>query len=203
MGNVIKQQIKGHDVVFTHRPHAYTVDGRRVQSVTQIMKNQGIIDTRWFTKEGRIRGALVHEITAMIDLDCMDMVNTDRWDLFGYLFAWKLFCKEKKFVPEGIERMIYNEDGDYAGTYDRDGLMKKEPWLLDIKTGAHQRYHGLQLAGYAAGDELLAGYRRGIVHLRKNGKYYLCTGDRLYGEYDNPRWDRWWETVVNREVKAA
>lgn len=202
MNNVIRQQINGHDVAFRQNPHLYLVDGRPVRSVTQILKGQRIIDTKWFTEAARIRGHLVHEITAMMDLDKNESINTRRWDLFGYIFAWKLFLKETGFRCDEIERIVYCEDGDYAGMYDRSGAIHGDRWLLDIKTGQHQRWHGLQLAAYTRAAQM-EGYRRGVVHLRENGKYYLCTGDRRHGDYDDPIWDTYWDGILMRERRAA
>lgn len=197
----IRERVNGHDVELRRGPHLYLVDGRPVRSVTQILKGQGIIDTQWFTDEARIRGQLVHEITAMMDLEKAETINTGRWDLFAYVFAWKLFCQETGFKFDAVEKIVYSEDGNYAGMYDRSGTIGGEPWLIDIKTGQHQRWHGLQLAAYtrAAG---FSGWRRAVVHLNKKGKYYFCVGDRRHGSYDNPVWDKYWTAILMREQAA-
>jgi hypothetical protein len=82
------------------------------------------------------------------------------------------------------ERQVWNEGIGYAGTFDMLGIMKKQVWLIDLKTGkGTYPEHALQLEAYAqaefvgeddiidqpATDLLQQVAGRAILHLRPDG----------------------------------
>ena len=160
-------------LTFDPETHTYRMEGEIIPSVTQILKDVGLIDTTFFSPEHAERGTRIHEATVFWDETGMDDDTLpEEWT--GYLSAWKKFREETGFVPSHIEQAFCSDQG-YAGTVDRIGKTHKiNPLLLDIKTGPSQPWHRLQLAAYA----LLVKRELNIpiwdmwgVHLRKDGIY--------------------------------
>lgn len=160
-------------LTFDPEPHTYRKGEIILPSVTQILKDVGLIDTTFFTPEHAERGTLVHKATEFWDETGMDD-DTFPEEFSGYLNAWKRFLEETGFEASHIELSCYSKLG-YAGTVDRIGKTHKvNPLLLDIKTGSPQPWHPLQLAAYS----LMIKQELNIpiwdmwgVHLRKDGKY--------------------------------
>lgn len=154
---------------FDSATHEYRVDGRVVPSVTQILVESGIVDTRWYNDEGRIRGTYVAEATALYDRGELDDATLDP-ALQPYVAAWARFLLDSQFEIKMIERELFDCYGRFAGTVDRFGLLHGRDCVVDIKTGAGESWHGLQLAGYA---ELLKcpAAKRIAVYLGDDGKY--------------------------------
>lgn len=175
---------------FDEATHTYYYDGFEVPSVTQIMKNAGIIDDRFYNEEARIRGSAVHLATQYLDEGDLDWDSLD--DLIvPYVKAYQKFKLDSGFVPEFIEKRIYHKAKpgmavciDYAGTLDRAGifadflpqkrcdLIRDKYAVIDLKTGSIPEWAGIQLAAYALG--LLPKMpRRFALLLKKDGKYKL------------------------------
>ena len=77
------------------------------------------------------------------------------------------------FTPTQIEMLVHNSTYGYCGTLDRIGTMQGKLYLLDIKSGVKEWWHGLQVAAYGlclAPDTI---YKRACVYLTKEGKYHL------------------------------
>ena len=164
-------------VQFDQAAHVYTVAGVRRPSVTQILKDAGLIDTTWFTDEARERGRAVHLSTQFLDEDDLD------WDTVlppyrGYVAAWQRFKQESHFVisrdSEGkllIEYLLFQPVSGYCGMLDRVGTIGTTEYLIDIKTGDPQGWHGYQLAAYSQCLPNPHCRKRMTVHLRANGSY--------------------------------
>lgn len=135
---------------FDHEAHAYELDGRKVLGVTDVIREAGLMgDTSWYTEEGRIRGSYIAEATALDDVNDLDFDGLDD-QLKPYVEQWRRFKKESNFVPfdDGIEQKVFDEVYGYAGMLDRRGTMQKKTATIDIKLGAKQNWHGIQLAAY-------------------------------------------------------
>ena len=160
-------------LTFDPETHTYRVGDTVLPSVTQILKSVGLIDTTHFKPEHSERGTTVHEATQFWDETGM-VDDTIPEELLGYLDAWKRFREETGFTPSHIEQSFYSQQG-YAGTVDRIGKTHSvNPILVDIKTGAPQPWHRLQLAAYSilAKQNLdLPIWETWGVHLKKDGKY--------------------------------
>ena len=63
-----------HPIQFDEAAHVYTVAGVERPSVTQILKDAGLIDTTWYTDEARQRGRAVHLAAQFLDED--DLIGT-------------------------------------------------------------------------------------------------------------------------------
>lgn len=158
------------NLTFDPATHIYKVNGEVWPSVTQILKDMGFIDDRWFNEYARERGSLAHLI---IKWDCQGVLDEDTVDpiLRPYLDAWRLFVDDTGFVSGSVETPLYDPIRRFAGTPDNVGELYEVPAEIDYKTGAISPVTGLQLAGY----ELLTGKRlkRYGLQLMNTGKYKL------------------------------
>jgi hypothetical protein len=150
-------------IEFKEEDHSYWVSGRRLPSVTQILKRAGIVDTRWYTEEGRARGTAVHRACQLFDEGSLDMRTVDP-SIQGYVDGWAEFLTTTPPYP-GREKdwqaevKLANLGMGYAGTADRiawirDPKRAKDPRprlvVIEIKTGQTlPPWTGLQLAAYA------------------------------------------------------
>ncbi len=76
--------------------HVYNVGGVIRPSVTQVLKDAGLIDTHWYTEEARLRGKAVHAACQFFDEDDLD------WESVlppyqGYIQGWARFKQESGF----------------------------------------------------------------------------------------------------------
>ncbi len=158
-------------LTFDAERHEYRFAGRRVPSVTQIIGLTGMIDTQWFTEAAAWRGSVVHRCC---ELDCKGTLVEATVDpaAFGYLAAWRAWKQGVGFVSDQIERRRYHADLGYCGTPDRIGTLPDGVRaVVDLKTGVAQKWHALQLAGYAHFDRFPRALRRFTVRLTADGKY--------------------------------
>lgn len=118
-------------VEFTEEGHIYTADGRRLESVTGILKAEGFIDDRWFTEEARERGSFVHLARHLDDMGELDEESLDPV-IVPYLEAWRRFRRESGFVVERSEVPGMSSSYLYAGTPDVIGHFPKG----NLKRGA-------------------------------------------------------------------
>lgn len=129
--------------------HIYAVNGRRVPSVTGVLR---AIDNFAFVpaellQRAREFGSHCHLATHFFDRGELDEPSLDP-GLAPYLEGYKQFLYDTKFVVTHSEERVYNEKLRYAGTLDKRGIWKKTTWLLDLKSGAVPRSVGPQTAGY-------------------------------------------------------
>ncbi len=136
--------------------HTYYVDGMKQISVTQVIKQAGLIDDRWFTEFGRWRGSAVHKATHYFDDGDINRRTLDPI-VKPFVADWKKFREQTGFVPTLIEQPFYDGLYNYCGTPDRrgyfyePGMSKGGNVLVDIKTypgGQPPWWTRLQLAGY-------------------------------------------------------
>jgi hypothetical protein len=164
------------ELIFDEALHQYSlVDDaggvRVIPSVTQILRDNGFINTDYVKPEDLERGKDVHKITELYDLDKLDEDTVDE-SYMGYFEAWKKFKKEKYFSPTAVEVRTWHKTYLYAGTLDRYGLIKDTHAIIDIKTSeTKQKWWGLQLAAYNLCFDVEV--NRYSVQLYKDGKYKL------------------------------
>jgi len=170
-------------LIFNQDRHEYSDDGIIMPSVTQILVDNGVIDTTWFTEAGKDRGTAVHLALKYMDQGDLDADTVDE-DLHGYLYAYEKFKRETRFAsyPEGIEQPLADSQRRVAGTPDRVGAMFGNRAIIDFKTGCLEPWVALQLAGYEdlvrLGDSPFLtpeeyGIERYALQLKKDGKYKL------------------------------
>jgi len=131
---------------FDEKRHLFN-DGQ-VPSVTTILKEENWIDTRFYSEDGRTRGEYVHKASAMLDAGMLDWQSIDP-DVVKYLVSYeraKLELGIKRFAA--IERIVHS-GVLWAGIEDRSVKWKGHNCPLDLKTGAYEMWHKVQIAGYA------------------------------------------------------
>jgi len=184
---------------FDQETHTYRVDGRKVDSVTQILKQEGFIDSRWYKPSGTNRGSMVHELTEQMDRGTLKADHLHGSEVYPYLLAWEKFKEDIGCITFiNVEYPVAT--GNYAGTLDRIAVVNHENWLIDIKTGSHELWHGLQLAAYEMAIKATMGIeidKRRVVHLKNTGKYSICSKDRKIGDYDSTKWMQIWASIIN------
>ena len=140
---------------FDETRHLYTLDGRPLLSVTQILERSGIVDYSFLPPATRnmalARGSAVHLATALDDEGDLDEAALDPI-LLPYLEGWRKFRRDTGFSPDQIEHRGFHPQHKYAGTKDRRGTFpgKSSRFDLDIKCGQAQPWVWLQLAAYQA-----------------------------------------------------
>lgn len=170
------------ELTFNPDDHSYTLGGRALPSVTQVMLAAGIIDTRWYDEWSRERGSAVHLACQLMDEGDLDEETVDP-RIRGYLDAWSRCLTETRAEVYSIERRLASATLGFAGTIDRvmivcgKGFGESTHELWDIKTGAPGRAGGVQTAAYQA---LLAGADgigcvRRCVQLNADGTYTMHT----------------------------
>lgn len=158
---------------FDPAAHRYTLNGRVLPSVTQILS--GLDD---FSKvparaleRARDRGTRVHSACNLDVLGTLDE-NTVDDEVAPYLAQFRRFLRESGFQPTLTECRVYDDVLWYAGTLDLFGdLPGCIDVQIDIKSGAIPRSVGPQTAAYAYGLYKRAGImtrRRYVLHLRPN-----------------------------------
>lgn len=153
--------------------HEYTVDGRRLPSVTEVLKGVGIIDTSqpWYTPYQRDRGKAIHLACEMLDTPGdggLDWASMDA-RIIGYVRAWQTFLMESGAKVLNVERKLWSAEHGFAGTLDRVLWWNGLRTVVDIKTGQSEPWHALQTAAYQILDG--AATERACVYLRPDGKF--------------------------------
>ena len=133
---------------FTAENHIYRLEGVVIPSVTQIIKDAGLVNFDFISDELLAAkadlGNKVHRATELNDNGILDYEDLHP-KLRGYLDSWIKFRKDFDFIPSEIEMIYYHPLYRYAGRVDRIGDLT----LVDIKSGTVQKTHSLQTAGYA------------------------------------------------------
>ena len=133
---------------YNDETHTYTLDGKVLPNVTDILDSAGIVDKRWFTPESAWRGKCVHKACKLLDQGKLDWDTVDP-AIAGYVRSWQAFKQQTGFKVKVCERPAYHEFWKYAGTVDRIGTMNNSMVLIDIKTGPVATWVRLQTAAYA------------------------------------------------------
>jgi hypothetical protein len=199
-------------VEFDAAAHTYRADGRRLPSVTGVLRRAGHLDDlTWFgSPAAKARGRLVHTLTAVLDAaDCTalgatlpvpkgllapppELLVLDAAgrlsvaipdDLRPYLDAYRRFRVIYGPRWDVVERPMARLDLGYAGTPDRVGTLNGQPAVVEIKTGGPAEWHGYQLAGYDLLDPLPFARRRVGVYLRPDGKFRVRRYDDQEDRY--------------------
>ena len=160
----------GSRLQFDADRHVYTLDGREVLSVTQILKVAGLIDSRFFNVDARDRGTYVAQATHFMDEGVLDIDSLDP-ALVPYCRAWSKFLKESNAEVIQSEYRVFNLTHGYAGTLDRWLILNGKDTVIDIKTGGSALWHPIQTAGYASC--IRTHLSRGCVYLNDDGSYKL------------------------------
>lgn len=174
---------------FDRERHEYTYRGTKAPGVSEILIADGQIDTTYLTPESRERGTLVHGLTVAYDERRLRIVPRE---LDGYLTAYHNFCETVRPIYEATEQPRFHHVLMFGGCPDRVcRRLVNGPGVLEIKTGAIQAWHGVQLAGYQL---LHPAGERWCLYLKPNGKYDLRFQRRAedYADFHRARL-AWWK----------
>lgn len=176
----------GEGLVFEPESHTYTIHGRPVPSVTQVLQAAGLMT--WLDRippdvlaEAQARGTRVHTaaeriLTNKFDWGRHGSLFEERGEL-GYLNALLRWLDESRFVVNRrrVEHKFYNSLHGYAGRLDFEGATgTDEEAVVDIKSGGFEAPARLQLSGYLfrkPGDRKAEKRRRIVLQLRRDGTY--------------------------------
>lgn len=168
---------------FDDATHVYTLDGRRLESVTEILEGAGLVDYGFLPPKVRTmaleRGSAVHLATAFDDEGDLDEDSLDP-AILPYLAGWRKFRSDEGAVFEQIEHRSYHPQFLYAGTKDRRVRLPKRsnsPFDLDIKCGKAQPWVWIQIAAYQGLDPAPRRMLPFVVEL---------PGDGTWREYPRP-----------------
>lgn len=154
--------------------HTYRFHGKQVPSVTQLLKDYGILTGIEYAKEEDLwRGQAVHETIRFWHKGTLNLKTLDPI-LEPYLNDYIKVCDGTGFKPLMWELMRYSGTYNFAGKFDIGGLFKNDNGLesvVEIKTGAPAPSHGVQLALYDIILPVLAEHRNRIgIYLKGDGK---------------------------------
>lgn len=167
---------------FDHRAHEYVdiATGYVYPSITQVMKQAGIVDDRWFTDESRERGSAVHRLCTDYDLGALT-------DLAGCTSPYKAWLQAHAAAmailrPEHlhVEEPFVNETLGIGGRPDRIWRLYGAVTTSEIKSGPPSKAHPIQTAlqNLVAAPEIglpAEAIRRGALYVQGNGKFTYQT----------------------------
>ncbi len=138
-------------LVFNEASHTYTLDGKLLPSVTQVLKALPSpylhVDPDVLEQAAEI-GRAVHWIIEHEVLGDLEEALVD-FHLLPYLDQWRDFRRTSGFEVYLSEARVYSERYRYAGTLDLFGRLNGRKVLIDAKrTAAVPRSAGPQTAGY-------------------------------------------------------
>lgn len=137
---------------FDAESHTYTVGGKVLDSVTQILKPLSAAEYRGVSADVLDRAAqLGKAVHAVIELDNKRVLDVDALDplLVPYYGHWRQFLAQSGFKPLLSEEKLHSLRYGYAGALDLFGTLNGEAALIDAKrTVKVPRLAGPQTAGY-------------------------------------------------------
>lgn len=183
--------LKEDDIIFQAEPHIYTVKGKRVPSVTQIIEAAGFGEDFFMVPPNVLRlaqerGRAVHMACAYLNDGDLDIGSVDD-RIWGYVQAYQAFCNKALIKTVATEKRmaVLNIDriGGLAGTVDWVCFLKGgRRAIIDLKTGQNSSA-GLQTAGYQmlweAGHPKEPIYERYSLKLNRDGTYKLRPEEKL------------------------
>lgn len=158
--------------------HIYRMAGAELLSVTQAIREAGLLSVEWSSPEAMLRGSHVHQACEFYDQGDLEEAALDP-ALRPYLDAYKWFLHDAQPTWSHVEAQRASLTHRYAGTVDRAGTLVtlKHPVVLDIKSGGPEPWHAIQLAAYRRllSDDLGPLIQRLALYLRPDGTYRLDT----------------------------
>lgn len=142
---------------FDNSAHAYTINGNRVPSVTQVLQSLEMLDgiPHSVLERARIRGQHVHKAMALLVRGVLDWHSLDA-ELVPYIEGGKRFLDESGITVIASELPVGCARNRCAGTLDLLGEWRDSAALIDFKatatvpptvgpqTAAYDRlYHGM------------------------------------------------------------
>lgn len=201
---------------FSEADHVYRVDGRAVDSVTQLIAKSGRgVDysavPEFVLARARERGIHCDAACDLYDAGALDW-STVHGPWKGYVEAWQRFRTEHGVTILGNQGRVYHPELDYAGSFDALVMAEDAPGeviVVDRKCSKeiHHDPYSLQLAAYAMPGILLADEAgalcqmqqaatlRWVVQLKGDGSYVIARYADA-GDFED------WEAVVRLARRA-
>ncbi|MCD8201066.1 MAG: hypothetical protein LUD47_03255 [Clostridia bacterium] len=166
-----------NELGFEHDKHVYTIGGRVLPSVSQVMNplsksHYGNVPHD-VLQAAADRGTAVH---SAIELNLKYGIEDIEGDLKGYLDAFVDFAKGHTITPVCMEHKFYHKLLQYAGTIDCLCMMDGKLTLLDFKTTEKviKYMTRVQLEAYkqmlrSQGIEI---EQKFIIQISNNGKFH-------------------------------
>lgn len=172
---------------FDKAAHAYTLNGQRVPSVTQILAP--LVDFSMVAQDvleaAREFGQHVHVACDLFNRGILDWLSLDP-ALLPYVSAWKRFIDESGAVVVASELPVAHEDFGYAGMADVVLAWRSRVVVPDIKsTAVVPATVGAQTAAYAKAYQRMHGGKepeRRCISLHPDGTY------RVHAKRDAGDW---------------
>lgn len=126
----------------------FKMSGRQVPSITDILKEFGLVDDAYFKPEHRERGHRIHSATHYLDENDLNW-GTVRDEDLGFMMAYQKASKELELRHIRTEERLFHPTLMYCGKPDRVSTwnLSKGQVVLEIKTGSVPPAAGLQTAG--------------------------------------------------------
>lgn len=135
---------------FSSSDHAYIdiATGAEIPSITQLLKEAGLVNDRFYTEESRERGSCVHRLVADYDLGAIHKEDLPEVNSVykGWLQAHVAAMDVIQPTWLSIEERRVHETLRFAGTLDRHGKVYGAVAVVEIKSGAVEDAHPIQLA---------------------------------------------------------
>lgn len=193
-----------HVLEFESETHTYTLRGRVVPSVTQVLdavNDFSMVDFDTLER-ARIFGTHVHETIHLYDDGRLDEDALDP-ALVPYLEQWKKFLELSSAVVLASEVRVWHRAG-FAGTLDKILHWRKRDILADIKSGVFFKLSvGMQCAAYC---EALHDCGAWPKRIRTRYCIHLTGGDRMPRARpltDPGDWNRFLSLLNAHNMKAA
>lgn len=174
---------------FDEEQHAYTLNGRRVPGVTQVLEPMQMLDgIPWHVLEAaREFGTNVHlachwHNTGTLEWDSLDPL------LAAYVRGYLKFLAETSFILLASEERVASERMQVAGTLDLRGILNRKKAIGDIKsTATLPRTVGPQTAAYEALHTEMTGEKhqlRFCLNLKPDGYSFVPLNTQRRGVQD-------------------
>lgn len=147
----IKQSVRedNAEIVFEPITHSYHVGGKRLPSVSEIMRP--LTDAYYsqipseLLQNAANRGKRVHEAVEMFDVFG---VECESKEIMPYLLGYKMALRLEKFSPIVNEQMLTNNE--FCGTLDMIATHDNKLVIIDLKATSQINYEliEVQLAAY-------------------------------------------------------
>lgn len=157
---------------FDEAKHLGYLNELLIPSVTQVIEGNGIFDASRYPEDAKVRGQRIHLLCEYLDEGDYDPAEAKRFGLEGYVESWRKLREREQFEIIQIEKRMVDPLRRFHGQPDRLVRWRKRLSILDLKSGASEKWHPLQTGGY---DVLYRAngiteplFRYGI-HLDENG----------------------------------
>ena len=99
---------------FDYCQHKYSLNGRIIPGVSEILQGAGLSDPRWFKPEHAERGHAIHSLIEQRN----NNMPVPGGEYQGYVNAWAEFVSDRELTIVNAEYKTYHELFNYAGTID-------------------------------------------------------------------------------------